>query len=164
MNRDLDLNTVTQFAQSLALSLLLMQQLENAMLEETRAIEMRDTDLLRRILDDKQDLIARIETETCRQKQWAEGAQCAFTPAGMMQFFAASECPDAVRNQWSMLRESAARCDRMNQFNARLIDRHRKRIATSLRILSGDDGVSATYNPRGRTESTGPRSRTRIQA
>jgi flagella synthesis protein FlgN len=157
-------NPSAQFAQSLKLSIQLMGDLETAMLEETHAIETRDTDSLLRILASKKDLVAQLEEETLRQKQWVALARHPFTPAGMMKFFAGVSDDGQLLGLWSILRESSTRCDRMNRSNARLIERNRKRIATSLRILSGDDGTSATYNPRGRTESASPRSRTFSQA
>jgi flagella synthesis protein FlgN len=154
----------TRFAQSLELSIQLMQQLETAMLEETRAIETRDADSLQRIVDHKRDLVARIEAETCQQKHWVELEQQPFTAAGMTKFFATLGNDRQLLALWSNLRESSVRCHRMNRSNAQLIDRDRKRITTLLRIMSGDDGASATYTPHGRTESAGPRSRTIIQA
>ena len=157
-------NTSAQFAQSLKLSIQLMGDLEAAMLEETRAIETRDTDSLLRILASKKDLVAQLEEETLRQRHWVALARHPFTPAGMTKFFAGVGDEGQLLGLWSILRESSTRCDRMNRSNARLIERDRKRIATSLRILSGDDGASATYNPRGRTESASPRSRTFSQA
>lgn len=157
-------NPSVRFAQSLTLSIRLMGDLETAMLEETRAIETRDTDSLLRVLADKKELVAQLEAETLLQKQWVALARHPFTPAGMTTFFAEVGDDGQLLGLWSTLRESSTRCDRMNRSNARLIERDRKRIATSLRILSGDDGASATYTPRGRTESASPRSRTFSQA
>ncbi|AFL72458.1 FlgN protein [Thiocystis violascens DSM 198] len=157
-------NTAAQFAQSLKLSIQLMGDLEAAMLEETRAIETRESDSLLRVLASKRDLVARLEEETLLQKQWVALAHHPFTPVGMTKFFAGVGDDGQLLGLWSILRESSTRCDGMNRSNARLIERGRKRVATSLRILIGDDGTSATYNPRGRTESTTPRSRTFSQA
>lgn len=154
----------TQFAQSLEISIQLIHELETVMLEETHAIEMRDHDSLQRIILNKKNLVTALEAETCRQKHWVELDQHPFSLAGMTKFFAARGNDDQLLGLWSTLRESTTRCDRINRTNAGLIERDRKRISTSLRILSGDDGTSATYNPRGRTESASPRSRTFSQA
>ena len=90
-----------------------------------------------------------------------ELADVTFTPAGMAKFFSRFDQDGRLRDRWSSLRESIARCDRLNQANARLIERDRKRINLTLRILNGDDGFSATYNLRGAPESGGSRSRSR---
>ena len=153
-----------QFIQSLECSIQLSHQLERALLDETRAIEMRDPDDLLRVVTDKQNLVVQLEAETGRQKRWVELADVTYTPAGMAKFFARFDRDGRSLDRWSSLRESIARCDRLNQANAHLIERDRKRINLTLRILNGDDGFSATYNLRGTTESGGSRSRSISQA
>lgn len=155
---------MSQFTQSLELSLQLSHQLERTLLDETRAIEMRNPDDLLRVVTDKQNLVVQLETETGRQKQWVELAGHPFTPVGMAKFFARFDQDGRSLDRWSSLRESISRCDRLNQANARLIERDRKRINLTLRILNGDDGFSATYNLRGNPESGGLRSRSISQA
>ncbi len=154
-----------QFARSLDVSVRLIQQLETTLLEETRAIEIRNTDALLHSVSNKRDLVAQIEAETLSQKRIVEGQQQSFTPAGMTKFFAMLGNDLPLLSLWSALRDASSRCDRMNRANSRLIERDRKRIATALRILNGgDDGAAATYNLQGRAEAAELPSRTIIQA
>lgn len=155
---------LSQFAHSLDVSLQLSHQLESILLEETRAIEMHDPDDLLRVVTDKKALVIQLESETIRQKNWVEHAQHAFTLAGMVTFFKTFDQDHDLLDRWSNLRDSIIRCDRLNQANALLIERDRNRINLSLRILSGDDGVSSTYNLRGCTESGRQKSRSISQA
>ena len=148
------------FSHSLDQSILLTQELESVMLEETRAVETHDLDTLQRVIADKQRLVAQLEEETGRQRGWVEAGRHSFTPPGMERFFTEFDDDDRLRSRWSVLHQAISRCDGMNQHNARLIERDRRRVNASLRILSGDDGSSATYDPRGRTSSGGSRGRT----
>lgn len=157
-------NHMSQFIQSLECSVQLSLQLERTLLDETRAIEMRDPDDLLRVVTDKQSLVVQLEAETGKQKQWVELAGHTFTPVGMAKFFASFDQDGRSLGRWSSLRESIARCDRLNQANARLIERDRQRINLTLRILNGDDGFSTTYNLRGSREPGGLRSRSISQA
>jgi flagellar biosynthesis protein FlgN len=151
---------LNQFAESLDNSLRLIKALEAIMLAETGAIQSRDPDELQRIVADKAELVVQLEAETNRQKQWLELAQQPFTPIGMAQFFAAVDEENQLLDRWSALRDVIARCDRLNESNASLIERDRKRVAMTLRLLKGDDGTPTTYDPRGRSEPMSPRSRT----
>ena len=157
-------NHMSQFIQSLECSVQLSLQLERTLLDETRAIEMRDPDDLLRVVTDKQNLVVQLEAETGRQKHWVELTDDTFTPAGMATFFTKFDQDGRLRDRWSSLRESISRCDRLNQANAHLIERDRKRINLTLRILNGDDGFSTTYNLRGSREPGGLRSRSISQA
>lgn len=159
-----DSATPTQFARSLGVSIQLIERLETALLDEARAIASRDSLALQRSVDGKQELVTQLEAETHRQRHWVELARQPFTPAGMTKFFATLGSDGQLPELWSRLRDSSARCDRLNRANARLIERDRRRVAATLRIMSGDDGASKTYNPRGQTESAGLRGRTFTQA
>ena len=64
-----DNDRMSQFIQSLECSVQLSLQLERTLLDETRAIEMRDPDDLLRVVTDKQNLVVQLEAETGRQKQ-----------------------------------------------------------------------------------------------
>lgn len=148
------------FATSLEQSLQLAARLESVMLEETGAIEGRQLEALERAVYSQQDLVARLEAETTRQRHWVEEAGHAFSPAGLSAFFDQIDEQGRLLQIWSRLRESIGRCDAMNKVNARLIERDRRRVTLSLRILTGDDGSSATYDTHGRTSSGGAPGRT----
>ncbi|PQJ95269.1 flagella synthesis protein FlgN [Chromatium okenii] len=154
----------TQFAQSLVCSLRLLTQLETVMLEEARVIATRKPDALQHVVTQKSALVVALEAETAKQKQWVESAQLPFSNSGVAQFFTQFENAQSLNEQWGQLREIGMRCDQLNRANARLIEHDRKRIATLLRILKGDDTASTTYTPQGRTASASSRSRTLIHA
>ena len=153
-----------QLVASLDVSIGLIQRLEEVMLEETRAIASHAPEQLQGVVAEKLDLVQRLEAETRRQKGWIEEAGFSFTPEGIEGLIAALDRDDRLRDRWSDLRAHSGRCDRLNEDNARLIERDRKRIAMSLRILRGEDGNAATYDPRGRPESDRQQSRTISQA
>lgn len=154
----------SQFAQSLVRSLQMLAQLETVMLDEARVIATRNPDMLQRVIATKSTLVATLEAETVKQKQWVEFAQLPFTNSGIAQLFTQFDHAQSLSAQWTQLREMSVRCDQLNRANARLIEHDRKRIATLLRILKGDDAASATYTPQGRTTFTSSRSRTLIHA
>ncbi|MBV5308613.1 flagella synthesis protein FlgN [Chromatium okenii] len=157
-------DAAAQFAQSLLCSLQLLAQLEAVMLDEARVIATHNPDALQRVVTNKSALVMALEAETVKQKQWVESAQLPFSNAGVAQFFTQFENAQSLNEQWGQLREIGMRCDQLNRANARLIEHDRKRIATLLRILKGDDAASTTYTPQGRTASAGSRSRTLIHA
>ncbi|EXJ16898.1 flagella synthesis protein FlgN [Imhoffiella purpurea] len=158
------MDQITEFSESIDRSLQFMQDLEHLMLLETEVLASRDIGRLQPILTEKQALIERLEQETGRQKQWVEGAGHAFTPAGIARFFRELDPSARLSNHWSTLKEAIERCDRLNHANGLLIERGRKRVAMSLRLLSGDDGQSTTYDPHGRPSSSKHRSRTLSRA
>lgn len=156
--------SAARIAQSLAHALQLLAQLETVMLDEARVIAMRNADALQRIVANKSAVVMALEAETVKHKQWVEAVQLPFTNSGVAQFFAGFDNAQSLGEQWALVREIGMRCDQLNRANARLIEHDRKRIATLLHILKGDDATSATYTPQGRTASTSSRSRTLIHA
>ncbi|MFD2112969.1 flagella synthesis protein FlgN [Thiorhodococcus fuscus] len=154
------MDQITAFSQSIEQSLQLMQKLERLMLQETEILASRHVDRLQPILTEKQLLIERLEQETTQQKHWVESANHAFTLAGIELFFRDLDPSNDLSNRWSALRATIERCDRLNDANGRLIERGRKRVAMSLRLLCGDDGQSTTYDPYGRATSPTHQSRT----
>jgi flagellar biosynthesis protein FlgN len=152
------------FVASLDRSLQDIRDLEETMLEEMRAIESRDVDALHKIVAGKSTLVTRLEAETAQQRTWIEQAQLTFTPAGIERFIHDFDHGDQLGARWAELREAIGRCDQLNKANARLIERDRRRIAMTLRILQGEDPSSTTYDPRGRTETAGQPGRTIIRA
>jgi flagellar biosynthesis protein FlgN len=148
------------FAQSLAQSVHLLQQLEATMLEEAEALAHRNPDVVHQVVQRKAALVIELETVTKQQKQWVETAQLPFNPAGLATFLVACSAEFGVYEQWAQVRTIGRRCDQLNRANARLIEQDRKRVASLLRILKGDDATSATYTPQGRAKSVNSRSRT----
>lgn len=142
---------ISHFAASLERSIQLSQRLQEVMLDETRAIQTRDTDFLLRVVTDKQQLVAELEAQTAVQRRCVEAQDHDFTPDGVARFFSTLGGQDQLPGRWSALRESIACCERMNRTNAALIERDRKRVESGLRILEGDDGISSTYDTHGRT-------------
>ncbi|MBB1126649.1 flagella synthesis protein FlgN [Thiospirillum jenense] len=140
------------FYMSLERSIALALQLENALAEETSAIERRDADLLQQVVAAKKGIVMRLEQETQLQRQQVENSGQAFTPQGLDVFLTALD--DSTRTlitQWNSLRQVIVRCDLMNKTNARLIERHRQRVATTIQLLRGDDGNGGVYTPKGQT-------------
>lgn len=141
-----------------------MRQLADLLLEELRAIESRDLDGLQRLIHDKQGLVARLEAETAQQRHWIETAGFTFTPDGVERFIQAHDQSDRLASRWSILLDHTRHCDRLNSDNARSIERDRRRVTTTLRLLKGEDASTTTYDPRGRTAASGQRGRTISQA
>jgi flagellar biosynthesis protein FlgN len=141
-----------------------MRQLTGRMLDELRAIESRDLDELQRVVTEKQSLVNRLEAETAQQRHWVETAGFGFTPEGIEQFIQRVDQHDQLGTRWSSLLDHTRRCDQLNSDNARLIERDQRRIAMTLRLLKGEDASTTTYDPRGRTASSGQRGRTISQA
>ena len=142
---------ISHFTVALEHAIQSSQQLQAVLLDETRAIQTRDTDFLLRVVADKQRLVAELEAQTAIQRRCLEQQDQAFTPDGVARFFATLDGGHQLSARWAALRESIACCEQLNRTNAALIERDRKRVDTGLRILQGDDGVSSTYDPRGRT-------------
>lgn len=141
-----------------------MRQLAELMLEELRAIESRNPDGLQQVVDAKRGLLVSLENETAQQKRWIEAAGFGFTPDGIERFIQAHDQADQLGARWSTLLDHTRRCDRLNGDNARLIERDQRRVAMTLRLLKGEDASATTYDPRGRTASSGQRGRTISQA
>lgn len=152
------------FAHALAQSLHLLQQLEATLLEETRALASHDPDAIHQVVTRKSALVAALETATAQQKHWVETTQLPFTPAGMTIFMQGCSTELGIAEQWAQVRKNGSRCEQLNRANARLIEQDRKRVASLLRILKGDDASAATYTPQGRAKSVSSRSRTLIHA
>jgi len=140
-----------------------MRRLADLMLEELRAIESRDPDGLQRVVRDKQLIVARLEAETARQRQWVESAGFSFTPEGVERFIRTQTQAERLGAGWSTLLAHTRRCSQLNSDNARSIERDQRRIAMTLRLLKGED-AGATYDPRGRTAAGGHRGRSLSQA
>jgi flagellar biosynthesis protein FlgN len=141
-----------------------MRQLAEFMLEELRAITSRDLDGLQRSVSEKQRLLARLEAETARQRDWIEAAGFSFTPDGVERFIQTQDQDEQLGTRWSALLDHTRRCDQLNSDNARSIERDQRRIAMTLRLLKGEDASTTTYDPRGRTAASGQRGRTISQA
>jgi len=141
------------FAQSIERSIALAEQLEGLLLDEGGALGARNTDSLREIVILKEQVTRALETETQCQRQWISDAGLDFDPQGLHQYLERQPDRPRLEEQWRLLRETVRRCERLNRDNADLIQRQRRRVDQSLRLLRGDDGVSTTYDPSGRTAS-----------
>ncbi|WP_018873712.1 flagella synthesis protein FlgN [Thioalkalivibrio sp. ALJ16] len=148
MNAD----TRQRLQHSLEASIRLAHQLEDALLQETRAVEAREPEALQAVVNSKQALLQALEGETRQQQQIAESENEAFTPAGMARLLSRLDDSAVLDDHWQALRQSIERCNTLNQGNARLIERDRRRVELSMQILRGEDvGPAATYDPYGRT-------------
>lgn len=152
------------FVASLDRSISDMRRLAELMQDELRAIESRDPDGLQQVVAAKRELVARLEAETAQQRHWIKAAGFSFTPEGIERFIRTQDQADQLGSRWSTLLDQTRRCDRLNRDNARLIERDRRRVATTLRLLKGEDASATTYDPRGRTATGGQRGRTISQA
>ncbi len=147
---DLIMDKQQPFSLSLERSIALAQQLENILAEETHAIERRDADLLQQVVAVKQGIVARLEQETQLQRQLVEQSGQAFNPPGVELFLTTVDDKNhTLMTHWNHLRQVIVRCDLMNKTNARLIERHRQRVATTIQLLRGDDNHGGVYTPKG---------------
>lgn len=136
---------------SLETSIRLAHQLEESLLQETRAVEARQPHTLQDVVTGKQTLLHALETETRTQQGLVEAAGEAFSPEGVARLFSKMDDGVVLNDLWQALRQSIERCDTLNQGNARLIDRDRQRVELSMQILRGEEtGPAATYDPYGR--------------
>lgn len=148
MNAD----TRHRLQRSLETSIRLSHQLEEALLQETRAVEARTPETLQEVVATKQGLLQELETETHQQRALAEAQGEAFTPEGMARLLSRMDDGAVLNDHWQALRQSIERCNTLNRGNARLIDRDRQRVELSMQILRGEEaGPAATYDPYGRT-------------
>ncbi len=148
--------------QSLETSIRLAHQLEEALLDETRAVEAHQPEHLQETVQRKQTLLHDLETETRQQQQWVEDHGEAFTPEGLARLFARIEGGAHLDDRWQALRHCVERCNTLNRGNATLIERDQRRVQLSMQILRGEDGTPpTTYNPYGQTQ-TNTRSGRRI--
>ncbi|WP_018876824.1 flagella synthesis protein FlgN [Thioalkalivibrio sp. ALE31] len=148
------MNTDTRhrLLRSLETSIRLAHQLEEALIQETRAVEARTPETLQEVVATKQGLLQDLETETRQQRAIAEAASESFTPEGMARLLSRMDDGAVLNDHWQALRQSIERCNSLNQGNARLIDRDRQRVELSMQILRGEEaGPAATYDPYGRT-------------
>ncbi|WP_018868534.1 MULTISPECIES: flagella synthesis protein FlgN [unclassified Thioalkalivibrio] len=142
------------FLRSLEASIRLSHQLEEILLQETRAVESRAADNLHDVVAQKQTLLQDLETESRRQRETLETAGETYTPEGIARLFNRLEGGAELEDHWQALRRSVERCNTLNQGNARLIDRDRRRVELSIQILRGEEpGPAPTYDPYGRTQS-----------
>lgn len=153
----------SEVAQSLERSVALAERLEALLLDESGALAARNAESLHQVIALKEAAAQELEAETQRQQHWIHEAQLDFTPHGLQAFLARFENAPVLEAYWKRLRETLGRCERLNRDNADLIQRQRRRVDQSLRLLRGDDGVSTTYDPSGRTASAA-RSRTLSRA
>lgn len=153
---------LARLAASLDRAITDMAHLEELMLEELRLLEAREVEQLQRILNDKQQLTARLATETQHQQQWVEAAGFSFTPAGVERFTQTYADAETFGPRWATLLDCTRRCSLLNTQNARTVERHWRRVTATLKLLQGED-ASTTYDPRGRT-ARGQRGRTISQA
>lgn len=158
------MDLVQRMAESLGISVEMLHRLEETMLEEMRSIQLREPDRLQEIVSEKQNLVERLEAQTAQQKAWMEQEGCSFTPDGIQALVDKIDEGAQLKGLWLELRQLIGRCDRLNDKNARLIERDRKRIALSLRILRGEDEAASTYGPQGRTATSRHPGRTISQA
>ena len=148
MNSDPD----PRLQQSLETSIRLVHRLEDALLQETRAVESRTPDALQDAVRQKQELLQELDVETRRQRSLVEAHGESYTPDGMSRMFARLEGGAELDDRWQALRQLLERCDTLNRGNARLIERDRRRVDLSMQILRGEEtGPAATYDPQGRT-------------
>ncbi|NKN33184.1 flagella synthesis protein FlgN [Marichromatium bheemlicum] len=148
------------FAHSLETAIALATRLEQALFDETRAIELRDPDELQHVVAGKQQLADQLEEETLRMKQWVEEAGHTFNAQGVERLLEHVDPQRTLTERWDALRDFIVRCDQLNRTNAALINRDRKRVTLSLRILRGEDPNATTYDPRGQADNGTPHSRT----
>ncbi|WP_019024602.1 MULTISPECIES: flagella synthesis protein FlgN [unclassified Thioalkalivibrio] len=143
------------FLRSLEASIRLSHQMEDILLQETRAVESRAAETLSDVVAQKQTLLHELETESRRQRETIEAAGETYTPEGLARLFSRLESGAELEDHWQALRRSVERCNTLNQGNARLIDRDRRRVEMSIQILRGEEpGPAPTYDPYGRTQSS----------
>ncbi|MGM0554388.1 MAG: flagella synthesis protein FlgN [Pseudomonadota bacterium] len=150
----MDTSPQEHLQQSLETSIRLAHQLEDALLDETRAVEARQSERLQETVQRKQALLDDLETETRQQQQWVEEHGEAFTPEGLARLFARLEGGSHLDDRWQALRHCVERCNTLNRGNATLIERDQRRVELSMQILRGEDGTPpTTYNPYGQAQT-----------
>lgn len=128
----------------------LADELGTLLAAERERLVARDWEVVLRLADDKDALVQRLQTRTRELEQACEGR----TPE---EAFAAAGLSDAHAS----LRERAARLQHANRESRALLDNHRARVDTALRLMNrndatglyGRDGYAGTGNTRQRLAS-----------
>lgn len=162
------MSTGHAFLEALERAIDLASHLESLLFEETAVLEGRDPEQLQRLAERKREVVERLEHETQQLKAAVEQAGHEFSPAGLDGWLAGlpvlPEAPGSPAERWTCLREVAARCELMNRSNATTIERNRKRVATALRIIRGEDENAATYSAKGHSATAANLGRTLTRA
>lgn len=143
----------SQFPQKTDIASLLEQELGlvsalNQVLErETEALRERDPTTLQRLINDKLDLVQRLEQLGKRRQQWLGNA--ASTDRWRQLLAARSEGDGSLLEIWRSIEERAGTCRDLNTINEKVLLRTRQSANRLLGLLRGEPVESGVYTPYG---------------
>ena len=119
---------------------------------ERKALEQRDYEEFQQIINDKQPLLALLQSHAATRQQL-------LTAAG---FDSESNTLNAVQQQaplvakaWHTLSAQWARCQELNEVNERIAKRTRLVVGQILDLMRGQQGQARLYTDKGNTSSGG---------
>ncbi|MBK1647458.1 flagella synthesis protein FlgN [Rhabdochromatium marinum] len=146
-----------EFQPALERAIDLSRQLEQLLLDETALLHGREPERLQALIKSKLRLLRQVEQATRHLKALVEQAGQPFTREGLSQLLEALDTDptqeDSLSAQWQTLRKLAASCELMNRNNAQTVEHSRKRVATALSIIRGEEDNGNTYNLSGHEQS-----------
>lgn len=114
---------------------------------EHAALTGRDIDALHAAMDRKTESLANIE-QIDRQR-----LACVGTSAAMAQAVADDS---SIASRWERIRTLGVDCQKLNEFNGRLINGQRRLVQNTLEIMRVVPKSESTYGPDGGNREAGP--------
>lgn len=150
-----------QVKQHLLDSIQHMKAIRTCMLEEKKALETRDADLIQQLAQDKAALLKHIEADIVQRQHLLESQQLPVDDKGMQSLLDAfpDTVSDALHKGWKQLSSLHQEVQQLNLTNGIIINKGLQQVDMMLDMIrqNGDSQATGTYNAKGRAVSSSTR-------
>lgn len=138
----------------------LLDQLALVLAEERLALEQQDAEQTLTLLQQKSDLLARLDNNTQERCQFLISQGFEANESGTLAYFdtLATTSADQHKSLWTALQGKLEDCKSANSVNGKIVNRSRQQIDRLLGILRGDQdhsGGGKIYTHAGAATSVG---------
>lgn len=155
MHKPLTPNDSKQFLSLLQQDTQLLNDLNNVLDGERKAIEERDQDKLRALHTRKDNLISALEQSDVRRQRFFHSFNCKHRSGDIIQLIETTPLgvQKVLKDGWKKMELALKECDRRNQVNEKIIFHSRQNVERLLSILCGQNEQTDVYQPNGKTSA-----------
>ncbi|MCV6620875.1 MAG: flagellar protein FlgN [Cellvibrionaceae bacterium] len=145
--------------QDLTSSLALLHLLE----KEQEALQERDHEYLRELLEEKTALLNTLDSGSLQRAEILKELQ---QPNDQFAWESLIEAmgDDDLKDHWQSLKDTIAQCQQLNEINGKIIARSQQTVRSLMQLIRGEDGKQGLYNASGTTNRSGLINNAAIQA
>ncbi|MBB6523504.1 flagella synthesis protein FlgN [Pseudoteredinibacter isoporae] len=145
--------------QDLTSSLALLHLLE----KEQEALQERDHEYLRELLEEKTSLLNTLDAGSVQRAEILRELQQPNDQYAWESLIDAMGDAD-LKDHWQSLKDTIAQCQQLNEINGKIIARSQQTVQSLMQLLRGQDANQNLYTASGQTNSSGSINSSAIQA